>query len=559
MAPLPAVRRLPGVVLVAVAACTSGGEVSRGSPPDGGTAEVGTKAPSDAWFVEVALAAGVTHKRGVAEYASAPQRFGGGVCVFDVDGDGRLDLFFPGYSGPRASGPHLYMASGRLRYVDETAARGLSDVGRALGCLAFDVDGDGDLDLLTTTVGGPRLFRNDSGRFVNVSERLGKPMADDVFATSAIAFDADDDGDLDLMVGAFGRYEIPPAGTECFGPCEANILRYDYGGTVLLLQRPDGTFEDGTTRIGRVKEPTLVLLATDLDADGKLDVFVGNDLSAVRDRYLRRRADGRFEDIANTLGVAVATKSGSGISTMSAFDADLDGDGQLDLSESSNDVEPNPLFRCAGGVCTDIAEELELFRTPHNFRWGQALVDFDHDGVLELFEAVGHWDIETSAGGIDRPFDTLARPLLWHRASHAAPFAIAPAKYGLDIPTGGRGVIAADLDEDGDLDVVVATALGRPLVLENVRLGKGRAFQLALRGSGKNPFAVGAHVRVHVGARTLPFIAHAGVGYMSSGDPRIHVAVGEATTATVDVDWPSGKKTVGAPVATSGTQTLTEP
>lgn len=535
------------------------GEVPRGGAPDASTDEVAPPAPSDAWFRDVALAAGVIHKRGVAEYVSAPQRFGGGVCVLDADGDGRLDLFFPGFSGPRASGPHLYLSRGRLRYVDETEARGLSDVGHALGCLAFDVDGDGDLDLLTTTVGGPRLFRNDSGRFVDVSDRLGKPMADDVFATSAIAFDADDDGDLDLMVGAFGRYVTPPAGTECYGPCEASILRYDYGGTVLLLQRDDGTFEDATARIGRVKEPTLVLLATDLDADGKLDVFVGNDLSAVRDRYLRRRADGRFEDIAGPLGVAVATKSGSGISTMSAFDADVDGDGRLDLVESSNDVEPNPLFRCAGDTCTDIAEELELFRTPLNFRWGQALVDFDHDGVVELFEAVGHWEIENYGGGIDRAWDTLARPLLWRRTSHTAPFAIAPAKYGLDIPTGGRGVIAADLDDDGDLDVVVAPALGRPLVLENVRLGKGRAFHLALRGSGKNRYAVGAHVRVHAGARTIPFLAHAGVGYMSSGDPRIHVGVGDATTVTVDVDWPSGKKTVGASLPASGTQTLTEP
>jgi enediyne biosynthesis protein E4 len=92
-----------------------------------------------------------------------------------------------------------------------------------------------------------------------------------------------------------------------------------------------------------------------------------------------------------------------------------------------------------------------------------------------------------------------------------------------------------------------------------VRGGKGRAFKLALRGRGKNPFGVGAHVRVHVGARTIPFIAHAGVGYMSSGDPRIHVGVGAATTATVDVDWPSGQKTAGVVVKTEGTHTITEP
>lgn len=543
---------------VFVAACTTVGEVPRERHDTGAPdTAVDPPPPSDAWFRDVTESAGILHKRSRVEYGTAAHRFGGGVCVFDVDGDGKVDLFFPGASGARASGPHLYMNRGRLLYVEETATRGLSDVGDALGCLAFDVDGDGDLDLLVTAVGGPRLYRNDAGRFVDVSARLGKPMADDVFATSAIAFDADDDGDLDLMVGAFGRYA--PNGADCYGPCEANILQYDYGGTVLLLQNADGTFEDATSRIGRPREPTLVLLATDLDNDGRLDVFVGNDLAIVRDRYLRRRDDGRFEDVADQLGVAVATKSGSGISTMSGFDVDVDGDGQLDFVESSNEVEPDPIFRCVAGKCTDIGEELELFRGPRNFRWGQALVDFDHDGVVEMFEAVGHWELAAEGEGITRELDTYARPVLYRRAGHDRPFALEPAKYGLDITTGGRGVIAADLDDDGDLDVVVAAAIGRPLILENVRPKLGSALQLALRGRGKNRFGVGAHVRVHAGAKTIPFIAHAGVGYMSSGDPRIHVGVGNVAGVTVDVDWPSGKKSVGVPLPASGTHTIDEP
>lgn len=553
---LAGVRRIAALALV-LSSCTEVGEIPRPARDTGAFDTAAPPAPSDAWFRDVALEAGVLHRRSRAEYTTAAHRFGGGVCVFDVDGDGHLDLFFPGYASPRSSGPHLYLARGRLKYLDETDSRGLGDVGDALGCLAFDVDGDGDLDLLVTAVGGPRLYRNDGGRFVNVSDRLGTPMAADVLATSAVAFDADDDGDLDLMVGAFGRYV--PSDAPCYGPCEANILHYEFGGTVLLLQRDDGTFEDATERIGRPREPTLALLATDLDADGKLDIFVGNDLAAFRDRYLRRRADGKFEDIAEKVGVAVTSKSGSGISTMSAFDVDIDGDGALDLSESSNEVEPNPMFRCSGGRCVDVAEELELFRGPRNFRWGQALVDFDHDGVVEMFEAVGHWEIENANEGISRELETYARPVLWRHARHGEPLALMPAKYGLDVATGGRGVIAADLDGDGDLDVVVAAALGKPLVLENVRIGKGSALHLALAGRGKNRFGVGAHVRVHVGARTIPFIAHAGVGYMSSGDPRIHVGVGSATSVTVDVDWPSGKKSVAIPLPATGTQTITEP
>jgi len=512
-------------------------------------AHVPDRTVAGAWFMDVAKEAGVRHTRAPLGYVTAADRFSGGVCVFDADGDGRIDLFFPG------SPSHLYLARGRLRYDEES--RGLANVERALGCLAFDLDGDRDLDLLVTGQGFARLFRNDGGAFVDVTARLGAPIPSDVFATSAVAFDADGDGDLDLAIGSFGRYRPPPEGTHCFnGPCEATITHYRYTGASLLLQRADGTFEDATDRtIGRHEEPVLALLATDLDDDGRIDLFVGNDLASFKDRYFRRRDDGSFVDDAERLGVAFA-KTMSGVSTMSAFDADVDNDGHLDLVESSNDAEPNPLFRCVDGRCSDVADALELFRTPMNYRWGQALVDLDHDGVLELFEAVGHYDAIEAGAEVIPDHETYAAPLLWRRSSVAAAFSLAEATPQ---KTGGRGVIAADLDEDGDLDVVVASAVGPPLVLENVRAAKGHSVKLALRGSPPNTFAVGARVRVRANGRTTPFIVHAGVGYLSSGDPRVHAGVGTASTISVDVDWPSGKKTRGLVLAAPGAHTIVEP
>lgn len=518
--------------------------------------------PNGAWFLDATTDAGLLHRRTLAQYATAADRFAGGVCVFDADGDGVLDLFFPGSSAPRAEPPHLYVGRGPFRFVDETAARGLSEVGRALGCLAFDVDGDRDLDLLVTGAGSVRLFRNDAGVFADISSRLGRTIADDVFATSAVAFDADGDGDLDLAIGSFGRYAAPPAGTHCFGPCEATITNYRYSGAVLLLQRDDGTFEDATDRtLGRRPEPVLALLATDLDADGRIDLFVGNDLASYRDRYFVRRDDGSFRDVAEELGVAFATKSRSGISTMSAFDADVDNDGHLDLVESSNDAEPNPLFRCLGTPrrCSDVADELELFRASSNFRWGQALVDLDHDGVLELFEAVGHYDAVLQTDGLSPDYETYARPHLFHRAGVDRPFVLVAPTHGLDRRTGGRGLVAADLDEDGDLDVVIASALGPPLLLENVQTGKGNAVKLALRARPPNTHAIGAHVRVLANERTIPLIVHAGSGYLSSGDPRLHVGLGPATSIVVEVDWPSGNKTRGLVLAANRTHVIEEP
>jgi len=553
-------RRWPFIVALSLVACVDAELLPRRN--DAGAAAVlpvpDRTIPDGAWFVDVTAAAGITHRRTLPQYVTAAERFAGGVCVFDADGDGRLDLFFPGSNAPRATAPHLYLARGRLAYVDETASRGLADVGRALGCLAFDVDGDRDLDLLVTGEGSVRLFRNDAGHFVDVSTRLGRPFAEDVFATSAVAFDADGDGDLDLAIGSFGRYAAPPAGTHCFGPCEATITNYRYTGAVVLLQRADGTFEDATERtIGRHEEPVLALLATDLDEDGRIDLFVGNDLASFRDRYFQRQEDGSYRDIAAALGVAFA-KSTSGISTMSAFDGDVDNDGHLDLVESSNDAEPNALFRCTGTPigCTDIADRLELFHTKPNFRWGQALVDFDHDGVLELLESVGHYDAVLQTDGLSPDYETYARPQLWHRTSVDAPFALSEP---LDRRIGARGLIAADLDDDGDLDVVIASAIGDPLILENVRAGKGNSVVLALRASAPNPYAVGARVRVRANGRTTPFIVHAGAGYLSSGDPRLHVGVGSASSISVDVDWPSGKKTRELVLPALGTHTIEEP
>jgi len=503
--------------------------------------------PKPPWFQEVALEGGVTFERPASEYtANLQQRMSGGVCVFDVDSDGRLDLFFP---NALPTGSRLFVAKGAaLHYEDQTKARGLDATGDARGCLGFDLEGDGDMDLLITGLGGARLFRNDSGSFVDASDKLGTPIAKDLVATSAVAFDADGDSDLDLAIGTFGRYVAPTPGTDCVDPCQATIFNYQGGGTYLLLQRDDGTFEDATDRLGHPSEPVLVLLATDLDDNGVIDLFVGNDMSIHADHYFANDGKATFVDKAKALGIAFGA-SKSGISSMSATDADLDGDGHLDLAESSIDVEPSSVFRCGllppkdgDKPCKDVTEALELYRTPANFRWGQAMVDFDHDGVLELFEAMAHYTYRLKPDGTPNPiFKTQDRSLLWSRTDTTKPLKLEAAIDGLAAITGGRGVITADLDADGDLDVVVGTALGRPLLLKNVAPSKGRSLTVRLQGAGKNRFGVGAKVTVRAGGRAWPAIVHAGHSFMSSGDGTVHVGVGKATRADVEVRWPSGK------------------
>jgi hypothetical protein len=513
------------------------------------TAASGTST-AGAWFRDVSKSAGITVERRVSQYATLPDRFSGGVCTLDVDGDGVLDLFFPDDDAERSAHPRLYRQTSPLSFVDETEARGLAHTGPMRGCLAFDLEGDGDPDLVLTGLGGARLFRNDGGRFVSAALEGFDP---EVFYSSSVAFDADGDGDLDLAIGGFGKYVAPSRPEDCVGPCRAMVANYRYGGTRLLLQSDDHSFVEGTDLIGRREEPALVLLATDLDDDGKTDLFVGNDFAMFVDRYFVRRDDGLFDDRAAVLGVGFS-KSRSGVSSMSTFDADLDGDGHLDLLESSDDSEGNPLFRCVPGampVCADVSESLDLDLGPRTFRWGQAMVDFDHDGVLEVFEAVGHYDVRPDVAPAS------AAPLLWHRDDLQSKLRL--VESGVTRAVGGRGTSVVDLDGDGDLDVVVGVALGTPMVLENVASKRGNALVIALSSKGPNSAGIGARIRVHAGSRTFPFVVHAGSSFLSSSDPAVHVGVGAETNVTVDVDWPSGKKTVGLALPAKGRHTIEEP
>ncbi|MGZ3454630.1 MAG: CRTAC1 family protein [Polyangiales bacterium] len=541
------------LLLLALGACghgaSSSAEESSPDPiPTSGTQSGG------AWFRDVTETSGITVHRSLSQYTNLQDRFSGGVCTLDVDGDGVLDVFFPDDDSLRGAQPRLYRQIAPLRFADETAARGLARTGPMRGCLAFDLEGDGDSDLLLTGLGGARLFRNDGGHFVDLSSLLG-PFDPQVLYTSSVAFDADGDGDLDLAIGGFGRYVAPEHPESCIGPCEAMVANWQYGGTRLLLQSDDSSFVDATDLIGRRDEPALVMLATDLDDDGAIDLFVGNDFAMFVDRYFVRRDDGFFEDRSAALGVGFS-RTRSGVSSMSTFDADLDGDGHLDLVESSDDSEGNPLFRCVPGqtpVCADVSESLDLDLGPRTFRWGQAMVDFDHDGVLELFEAVGHYEVDPG----DKSIPTLGAPLLWHRSDLSSKYTLIDPGVAREV--GGRGTSVVDLDGDGDLDVVMGVALGVPMVLENVRLKRGNALILSLSSKGKNRQAIGAKVRVHAGARTFPFVVHAGSSFLSSSEPSLHVGVGSETTVTVDIDWPSGKKSVGLSLPASGRHTIEEP
>lgn len=480
----------------------------------------------------------------------------GGVCALDVDRDGKLDLFIPGLES--LGGSHLWMSKAALRFADEGDSRGVARTGESVGCVGVDLDGDEWPDLLTTGVGGVRLYANDHGRFLDVSStRLPALLDVAALTTAAVAFDADGDGDLDLAVASYGH--LDPSIDSCPIPCEVSPSGFVGGRPWLWLQGADGRFIEASDRLPAMPPaPALVLLATDLDDDGRVDLFVGNDLPHFADAYLTRDAAGSFIDKAVALGVARSAKP-SGLSSMSATDPDIDGDGHLDLLESSYDDESDAAFVCSSTAssCTDLADSLELWRSPVNLRWGQAMVDFDDDGALDLIEAAGHVLVPED---FDPPAPTGKRavsPVFWHRTG--AVFARDTAMESTLPAVAGRGLLAVDLDDDGDLDVVIASALGSPVVLENVRRRAGHHVDVRLEGRPPNRSAVGARITVSTGDRRTTAMVHAGHSYLSSCIAPLHFGVGDKTTVDISVRWPDGSSQQLANVVVDTPLTIKQP
>jgi len=531
--------RRPWPLTLLLSACSP--SASDATPVDAGVLEVSVDAPADArWLADRTAGSGLEAiVRPLSAWSTFAARMQGGVCALDVNGDGRTDLLFPGVRD--AGGTKLLVADAPFHFVDRSEAlpASVKDLA-ALGCLAFDPDGDGDLDVLLTGVGALRLLENDAGKLVDVTTRVRTALDPASPLMAAVAFDADGDGDLDLAIASYGKYVEPPK--PCAGGCVMAPSSYKGGRALLFLQGPDGAFDEASDRfVAPVTAPALVLLGTDLDEDGRVDLFVGNDTSAALDRYFRRGEDGTFEEKAEALGVAYTPKP-TGLSSMSATDPDFDGDGHLDLIESTWEQEPSAVFLCNGtlgpNACTDASERLELFRGMQNLRWGQAAIDLDHDGVLELVEASGHVFLASDPMLPIAPTPPSAPLQVWTHARANEPLRQLPS---LERTTGGRGLLSLDLDDDGDLDLIVSTANGSPMLYENVRTKRGNAVSVRLRGKGKNRFAVGARITVKTAALTRVALTHAGHGYLSSDASPVHFGIGDATTASIDVRWPSGK------------------
>jgi enediyne biosynthesis protein E4 len=527
-------------------ACTVG--VSYGQS----TASRAADAPGQPWFENTADRAGIAfaHRSGHRDKFFLPEIMGGGVALFDMDNDGDLDLYlvqsgdlFAPSAKQTGTGNRLYRNRGDGTFEDVTAGSGSDVGGYGMGAASGDFDNDGNADLYVTNLGGNVLLKGDGrGHFTDVTAKAG--VASSGWSTSAAFLDYDGDGALDLFVVHYLNWQRS-AEVECYSltgvPDYCSPKTYDLPSAATLYHNNgNGTFSDVTDRAGlrAAVGNGLGVVAGDVDGDGRIDVFVAND--GTPNQLWLNRGGGRFEDAALMWGSAVdldgKPKAGMGVHL-----ADADGDGDLDLLVVNLDGESDSFYRNEHAFFRDDTVSVGLRTISRPFtRFGAAMLDFDNDGLLDIYEANGRVGRQSELFSSD-PY---AEPNLLFRG-------VAGPRFEEVTPRGGtrpllvgtsRAAAFGDIDNDGAIDIVVANRDGKPYVLRNVVSGRGHwAMFRVLDEHGRD--ALGAELSMTVGSRAIRRDVRAAYSYLASNDPRVHVGLGKETVVRdVSVRWPSGAR-----------------
>jgi len=490
-----------------------------------------------------------------------------GLALFDYDGDGDIDIYF--LNGAPLKGTKvkklpvnaLYRNEGNWKFTDVTEQSGLGDTGYGLGVAVGDYDNDGDPDVYLNNYGPNVLYRNNGdGTFTDVTHQAGVDNGFQVGAGTCF-LDMDKDGDLDLYVSNYLKfsYEEHVASMADGYRTYANPKNYPPLPDTLYRNNGDGTFTDVSEASGVRNHAGwgMGITCGDYDNDGDTDVFIGND---VAENFLfQNDGRGHFEEVGLATGAAYKI-DGSPSASMGVDCGDYDNDGRLDFFVTSYQQELAVLYRNLGdGVFEDVTMTTGAGAgTLPNVTWGNSFVDFDYDGDRDIFIACGHLQ-----DNVDHYDDVTSyyeyNILLMNTGDGKFVDVTDESGDGMKVKLSSRGAGFDDLDNDGDVDVVILNSRREPTILRNDSPSRGHWLQVRLRGVKTNRDGVGAHVIVTSGDLTLLDEVHSGRGYQSHHGTRLYFGLGGRDRVDrIEVRWIGGGVDVLENVAVDQLLTITE-
>jgi len=515
-------------------------------------------------FVDITQAAGLDkfrHRSGDPEKRTILETPGSGVALLDYDNDGWLDIYllngstFPALKGKEAAPRAMLLHNNHDgTFTDVTDKAGVANERWGFGVAVADYDNDGWPDIYVSNLGKNRLYHNNhDGTFTDVAEKAGVTLGG--WSTGATWGDYDRDGLLDLFVPGYAKFDpdhpvISGQGGLPSGSCQFRGVEVMCGprglpgeGDHLFHNNGDGTFTDVSTKAGVADTKGYYGFASvfvDVDDDGWLDLAVAND-SVPRYLYLNKH-DGTFQDVSYISGFAL-NDEGREQASMGIAVGDYNRDGKVDFYITNFSDDYNTLYRNDGDATfSDVTFRAGIANLTIPFLgWGTGFLDYDNDGLLDLFVVNGH--VYPGVDKQDWGTTWAQRPLLLRNLDGMKFQEVPPATgSGLAVVITGRGAAFGDLFNDGHIDVVINSVDSTPTLLRNVVKNSNHWVTLRLVGGPKSPRdAIGAKVFVTAGGVRQRGDIFSGGSYASSSDQRLHFGLGTATKVDkVEIHWPSG-------------------
>ncbi len=508
-------------------------------------------------LTDVTAAAGIDFRHNSGAYGAKylPETMGSGCAFLDYDNDGWLDILlingadWPGHVRGGPSTMRLYRNNRNGTFTDVTKAAGLAVEMYGLGVAVADYDNDGFPDIYVTAVGQNRLFHNTGrGTFIDVTDHAGLGGRSS-FSTSALWFDFDRDGLLDLFVCNYVRWS-PEHDVFCSidGKSKSYCTPEAYHGSTcwLFRNKGNGTFEDVTAKSGifDASSTALGVAMLDDDRDGWPDLVVANDTQP--NKLYRNLRNGTFEDVGVHAGVAFS-EDGRARAGMGIDAADFDNSGVVGIAITNFADEMIALYRQGrGGVYADAAVGAGIGQPSRSrLGFGCSFADIDLDGHLDLLAVNGHIDesVRNNPGRMPGAKGGYAQPphLFLNDGKGVFRDVAATAGGGFATPKVGRGLAYGDFNRDGAPDVLMTTNQGSAYLYRNEVTGGNRSIRFHLRGTKSNRDAIGAIVRVTTSEGTQSRMVKTGSSYLSQSELAVTFGIGRQEKANrVVMEWPSG-------------------